>query len=113
MNEQSASTSRILRAYSFPLSRRCLIRTLNGEEIEEGPAVKKRKLGNGASTLQGVQSQPSFADVLEKLKEEEGTNAPGMVGLSCSEKSAYSQEICRGGGWSKPLGTPKTRRNRS
>ncbi|KAF7770588.1 hypothetical protein Agabi119p4_6562 [Agaricus bisporus var. burnettii] len=54
--------------------------TLNGEEIEEGPAVKKRKLGNGASTLQGVQSQPSFADVLEKLKEEEGTNAPEAEG---------------------------------
>jgi DNA polymerase delta subunit 1 len=53
-------------------------RTLTDAEI--GPAVKKRRLEKGASfASQSLQSDPSFADVLERLKKEEGTNATGML----------------------------------
>jgi len=49
-------------------------------DVEQGerPVVKKRKLENGGSfASQALQSQPSFADVLERLKKEE-TNAIGI-----------------------------------
>lgn len=36
-------------------------------QSDNGPAAKKRKLGPANS---GVTAQPSFADVLEKLKDE-------------------------------------------
>jgi hypothetical protein len=75
--------------FASPLTGRCSTRTLNDGEIEEGPAVKKRKLGNGISASQGVQSQPSFADVLERLKKEEGANATGVFGLLCGKRSTY------------------------
>jgi hypothetical protein len=39
------------------------------------PAAKKRKLENGTP----LGSQPSFADVLERLKKEEGTKAAGEI----------------------------------
>lgn len=48
-------------------------RTLQDVDVGRKPATKKRKLENGAS----LASQPSFTDVLERLKKEEGTNAAG------------------------------------
>jgi len=48
-------------------------------EQGEGPVAKKRKLENGGLFVsQALQSQPSFADVLERLKKEEETNATGI-----------------------------------
>lgn len=54
-------------------------RTMTGVEQGEGPVVKKRKLENGGPFApQALQSQPSFVDVLERLKKEEETNATGI-----------------------------------
>lgn len=86
-------------------------RTLNDDEIEEGPVVKKRKLGNGTSASQ-AQSRPSFADVLERLKKEEGTNATGALELPCRKILTCLSDIYRGRGWCRLLGTPKVRQNR-
>ncbi|KAF5362060.1 hypothetical protein D9756_002601 [Leucocoprinus leucothites] len=56
-------------------------RTLTDVQEGEGPVSKKRKLENGASfTSQGLQSQSSFADVLERLKKEEETNSTQAEG---------------------------------
>ncbi|EPQ56433.1 hypothetical protein GLOTRDRAFT_120926 [Gloeophyllum trabeum ATCC 11539] len=52
----------------------------HSEGTSSEPATKKRKLGpSGPSSSQPLQSQPSFADVLEKLQEESGdrTDAEG------------------------------------
>ncbi|KAJ3576454.1 hypothetical protein NP233_g410 [Leucocoprinus birnbaumii] len=55
--------------------------TLTDVEDGGGPASKKRRLGNGASfASQALQSQPSFTDVLERLKKEEETNATEAEG---------------------------------
>ncbi|KXN81551.1 DNA polymerase delta catalytic subunit [Leucoagaricus sp. SymC.cos] len=62
---------------SEPLER---TRTLTDVE-EGGPAVKKRKLGKGASfNSQGLQSQSSFADVLERFNKEKGISTADAEG---------------------------------
>jgi len=59
-------------------------RPMTDVEQGEGPVAKKRKLENGGlSVSQALQSQPSFADVLERLKKEEETNATGISETYC------------------------------
>jgi len=68
--------------------------------------VKKRKLENGGSfASQGLQPQSSFADVLERLKKEEETNATGISDNYCHHLLCLTHTIETEGGadkWARP-----------